>query len=228
MEGLPDLIPNFMTVLTSLSGHVHSPLQLVKLYRLTCAFEENCLGSTASTYFQPGQQNKQARRELTRTLLRFSINVLNFGNADFTPFVPRSDWEWHSCHNHFHSFENFAQYDILDTNGKEVAEGHKASFCLEDVNCALGGAKRYSCEQHNQGISVNCYDSYAYDIDCQWIDITDVPHGNYTLIVSVNPDRRRAEMDFSNNNVICDFEYRSDPVFIATGKLVNVNCRLSE
>lgn len=224
---LPDLIPNFMTILTSLDGRVHSPLQLVKLNRLTCAFEENCLASTASKYFEPGDKYVQTRRELTRTLLRFSVNVLNFGTADFTPYVPRSDWEWHSCHNHFHSYENFAQYDIVDRNGKEVAEGHKASFCLEDVNCANGGVKRYSCEQHRQGISVNCYDSYAYDIDCQWIDITDVPHGNYTLTVSVNPGQRRAEMDFSNNKVICDFEYRADRIFFVTGKLVNVKCRLS-
>lgn len=216
-----------MTVHQSLSGAVHSPLQLVKLANLECAFEEKCLSSTAETYFQSGMKFKQARNENSRTLLRFSVNVLNFGNADFKPFVPRSEWVWHSCHNHFHSFEDFARYDILDRQGREVAEGHKASFCLEDVNCGSGGVKRYSCRLHNQGISVNCYDSYAYDIDCQWIDITDVPHGNYTLVVSVNPEQRRAEMDVTNNKVICNFEYRSDTIFFLTGKVDNVNCRLS-
>lgn len=81
--------------------------------------------------------------------------------------------------------EVFATFDIIDANQVRVAEGHKASFCLEDNECLPGVSPGYVCANFgDQGISVNCSDIYRYNIDCQWIDITELKPGLYTFKVS--------------------------------------------
>lgn len=43
---------------------------------------------------------------------------------------------------------------------------------------------RYKCANYgDQGISVNCSDIYKHNIDCQWVDISELEPGHYTLKV---------------------------------------------
>ncbi|CDQ88137.1 unnamed protein product [Oncorhynchus mykiss] len=204
-NGLPDLVPDPYAI------QAGAYIQRMQMYSLRCAAEENCLARSAST----------ARDIDYRVLLRFPQKVKNQGTTDFLPVKPRHQWEWHSCHQHYHSMDAFSSYDLLDViTGRKVAEGHKASFCLEDTGCDAGFRRRYACTAHTQGLSPGCHDTYAADIDCQWIDITDVPAGNYFLRVIVNPSYHVQESDYSNNVVRCDITY--------TGTQVQTrNCRVT-
>jgi hypothetical protein len=54
------------------------------------------------------------------------------------------------------------------------------------------------------GISVDCSDEYDYSLPCQWVDVTNIPAGQYQLVIKVNsyeePDRAgRPEMTYANN-----------------------------
>uniref|UniRef100_H2M024 Lysyl oxidase homolog n=2 Tax=Oryzias latipes TaxID=8090 RepID=H2M024_ORYLA len=200
--GLPDLVPDPYYIQAS------AYVQRSPMYNLRCAAEENCLSSSA--------YRSSIRDYDTRVLLRFPQRVKNQGTADFLPNRPRYSWEWHSCHQHFHSMDEFSHYDLLDaTSQRSVAEGHKASFCLEDTSCDYGYYRRYACTSHTQGLSPGCYDTYNADIDCQWIDITDVKPGNYILKVSVNPYYQVPEQDYSNNIVRCDVRYTGNYAYVS-------------
>lgn len=175
-DRLPDLVPD----VKELEKSVY--LEDKQLYFLQCAMEENCLSSSA---YRRQAENSYGWHLETRRLLRFTAKIRNKGNADFLPGIPKHLWQFHTCHMHFHSMETFAFFDVLDEYGKKVAEGHKASFCLEDNDCVKGVEKKYACANFgDQGIAVGCADIYHSNIDCQWVDMTDVTPGMYTFKVS--------------------------------------------
>lgn len=210
---LPDLEPStYMVESTAFLQDRH-------MYFLTCAMEENCLAPSAYEL----KRTSRSWRTSTRRLMRFSSVVKNIGTADFLPESRREDWEWHACHMHYHSMEIFAHYDITDLNGNRVAEGLKASFCLEDSQCDRGVYPKYDCQNWGQqGISVGCSDNYMADIDCQWIDITDLKPGNYHFKLEVNPNLLVPEISFDNNGMNCDLYYSGYYARITNCKLRSI------
>lgn len=145
-----------------------------------------------------------------RKLLRFDVFAVNDGDADLVLGVPDPNellpsgehkWVYSECHHHFH-FQTFARYE-LRRRGETTPflEGQKRSFCVEDTKpdtattprkycCAPG----VTCElTGTQGVQPGWGDLYPRTLDCQWIDITDLPESilpaEFDLCVSLNTER---------------------------------------
>ncbi|HKQ40387.1 MAG TPA: lysyl oxidase family protein [Verrucomicrobiae bacterium] len=141
--------------------------------------------------------------EGSRKLLKFDVGFQNAGNADLVIGDPnaRPDlFEFSPCHGHFH-MHGVADYDLLNANGTAVVRARKQGWCFRDNNAFRPGAgpAKYDCA--NQGISAGWEDIYDKSLDCQWLDITGVPGGQYRLRVIVNPDHVFEEANYANNTV---------------------------
>lgn len=157
----------------------------------------------------------------TRKLLRFNMETRNIGLADLVLGIPLTNslYRFATCHAHYH-FEAFAQYTLFDTNfnpvmlGTNVVAGRKVGFCVLDYFPWRPGApttKKFDCgstaaslTNAPQGIQAGWADVYTSDLDCQFIDITGVPSGEYKLQIAVNPDNILLEDRYDNNSTIID------------------------
>jgi hypothetical protein len=138
-----------------------------------------------------------------RRLLRYSTEVRNLGAVDMVMPDPDGNpfFEYHPCHGHHH-FKGFASSRLLDLEGNELRTGNKVSFCLLDSIRWERGAKisrRYNCG--TQGIQAGWGDVYDSGLPGQWIEIGDLPAGDYQLELTVNPDGILSETNYDNNVV---------------------------
>lgn len=139
-----------------------------------------------------------------RDVLRFTTRIENIGSTDYYIGSPNSHpemFDFNNCHGHAH-YAGYADYVLFDADGNAIPVGFKNGFCVIDVGCNPGYTGQYGCS--NMGISKGCYDIYGSGTTCNWIDITDVPAGQYTLVLRTNwqhaPDALgRHEQDYSNN-----------------------------
>lgn len=214
-------LPNLIADVESLERSVY--VHTEPIYHLKCAMEENCLAQeTIKKYGKWSQEQLYSITEdnqLWRKLLRFSSIIKNSGDAAFTPHLSNESWQWHSCHEHFHSMSMFAVYQIFSLTSDSLNDykgllltGHKASFCLEDNVCVDGVKPYFKCSRNksttgNQGITPGCSDTYLHDIDCQWIDITFLPYGRYIFRLVINPQFLVGESNYYDNGIACELFY---------------------
>ncbi|MCC6281893.1 MAG: T9SS type A sorting domain-containing protein [Saprospiraceae bacterium] len=156
-----------------------------------CAVEEGCIRGIGD-----------------RDILRFTTHIKNTGNQDYYIGAPPNSTSivsdqffWDPCHNHWH-YRGYAEYLLYDENGARLPIGTKNGFCVLDLECSDGGQGQYGC--NNMGITAGCGDIYGSGLPCQWVDITDLPAGTYTLVMRVNWDKTpdklgRVEKTYDNN-----------------------------
>jgi len=164
----------------------------------SCAVVEGCT--------QPGK----------RKLLRFDMSTPNIGTADLHLGDPskadmKSCFIWSPCHAHYH-FTAYADFALIDPKAQGdgetvVARGAKSSSCLMDGyripdpndSPILQQGQIYTCQ--NQGIHKGYLDLYGGHLDCQWIDVTGLTPGTYTMRLEVNKYHVLPESNYNNNLV---------------------------
>jgi hypothetical protein len=140
----------------------------------------------------------------TRRLMRFGIEVRNAGTGDLFFGDPARNplFTYAPCHGHYH-FDDFALYRLVDSSGQTVGTGLKVGFCLADYSrwdpSANPNPRYYFKECNPQGIQAGWSDKYLPFLDGQWVDITGVPAGTYTLELTVDPENLIFETDETNN-----------------------------
>jgi len=152
-----------------------------------CAYQEACVRGTG-----------------VRKLLLLDVGVKNVGTSDLVIGDPnaRPDlFVWSGCHGHFH-LKGLATYRVLRPGGSQIAKTYKQGFCLRDDSpkAPYAGPGKFTCDY--QGISKGWQDTYDKSLDCQWVDITGVPPGQYNLEITVNPNRVLRESNYQNNKVV--------------------------
>lgn len=139
----------------------------------------------------------------SRRVIRFATRIDNTGTTDY--YIGNNStypgmFSTNNCHGHAH-YQGYADYILFDQSGNAIPVGFKNGFCVIDVGCTTGTGQ-FGCS--NMGISKGCYDRYSSGTTCNWIDVTDVAPGTYTLVVRTNwqhaPDALgRYETNYTNN-----------------------------
>ena len=143
-------------------------------------------------------------------LLRFTVSTPNIGQADIAlgdpnVHIANNDglYEFATCHHHYH-FRHYALYQLIDPATRYVWRAAKRGFCMIDIEKygAYPGPnnspRNYtSCGAvgipGNQGISKGWADVYVWQLGGQYFVLDggdgqpEVPPGDYTLRITVNP-----------------------------------------
>lgn len=118
-------------------------------------------------------------------------------------------------HSHWH-VEDFMRYELRTLDGRSLRRDRKTGFCLGDRYDATGperlarepaspfyrgrcGLDRPNISSLVQGISVGYGDDYPARLEGQFIDITGLRTGRYTLVLRVDPTEMLYDQHRDNN-----------------------------
>jgi hypothetical protein len=105
-------------------------------------------------------------------------------------------------HRHWH-YKAFVRYQLRATSAglPIVRPDNKAGFCLADPIYApdFCGSLKPEALSVDEGLGPGTTDYYNPNLEGQYIDITDVPPGDYWLLHWVNSGKEICESDYANN-----------------------------
>lgn len=117
-------------------------------------------------------------------------------------------------HSHWHLLP-FEQYELRTPDGKQVGTAQKSGFCLtSDHRTRLRsaghvgprpndvpycGKNRPGALRVGEGIAVGYGDIYKPSREGQYVDVTNVPSGDYVLVHRVNVSRLLRETRYAND-----------------------------
>jgi hypothetical protein len=181
----PDLIPNSF-------GEMNTSIHFLwnEFEDVSCALNEGCVRGTGR-----------------RLLMNFATIVHNIGSGDLiAPKISRHPdlFTWASCHQHYH-YQDFARFSLYNiSTGNLILLGAKQAFCMVDdeqyfSGPSIGCEGAFDCTR--QGILRGRSDVYASELDCQWLDITDIVKVGcwHTYQVCTNIGQTIFESDYENN-----------------------------
>jgi Lysyl oxidase len=123
--------------------------------------------------------------------------------------IDSGTFEQSASHGHVH-LQAFEEIRLLDDKGT-VAKARKISFCLTDVFPAVENVpspravslelKLFECGKGQQGMNTGMADYYGPALADQFVDITGIAPGRYTLEIVSDPGGVLVESNETNNSV---------------------------
>jgi len=162
-----------------------------------------------------------------RYVVRFATSITNIGGSDYiigSPSTNPGNFSNDNCHGHWHDL-GYAEYLLFSGAGLPQPLGFKNGFCVMDLGCQQGVTAKYNC--FYMGLSAGCTDYYEASLDCQWLDVTDVVDGNYTLVARINWDKAPDWRGFSETNYANNWAQACINIDRSSGQLqltVSQNC----
>jgi Lysyl oxidase len=104
-------------------------------------------------------------------------------------------------HRHWH-YKAFVRYQLRATSDLSIVRpDNKAGFCLADPVYApdFCGSQHPEALTVDEGLSPDAIDYYNPNLEGQYIDVTDVPPGDYWLVHWVNSGKEICESHYGNN-----------------------------
>lgn len=165
-----------------------------------CEIAEGCVGGSGE-----------------RRLLRFATSIANFGGAPaIIPSVDTAPELYHlSACDGQPELADFARYELTDRTGSHIAAGGKQSVFILDVAPNCINAPPASLFLPDAGLSPGWGDVYVASTPCNWLDVTDVPDGRYTLHVAIDTHHIIDQGDQDNvlpDTAAIDLELRGNTV----------------